>query len=508
MKDISTSIQKKQPKNLYVLFFSEMWERFSYYGMRALLVLYLTTSLLKGGFELSRSQALNIYAIFTALAYLTTIFGGTLADAILGKRKAVIIGGLLIAIGNFVLAYSVNGPGFDARYDSLILGLGFLVIGTGFFKANVSTMVGELYKDNDPRRDSGFTMFYMGINLGGFLAPLISGLLGEVYGWAYGFISAGIGMVIGLIILIAFGKTLGSVGLGSVKRLKKISDGSLSDKCHDKLMLKDYVDIVVWSIGSIIVTYLFLRISDWLGKGVFNTLVILIIVASVIYMVYTIVKNTSGKTQYNRLLAILIMAVFQIVFFAGFEQAGGTFNLFAHDNTNRLVGSFNIPATWFQSINPFIIFLIAPAFSVIWIYLNKMGKNPSTPVKFALGLILVSAGFLVMFFAVNATQGNTVLVSPLWLVTVYLFHTVGEIFLSPIGLSLVTKLSPPKITSLIMGLWMASIALANYVAGVLEHLLTSVSLSLFPFLTIVSLISGILMLLLTPLIKRLMHGID
>ncbi|MCU0388689.1 MAG: peptide MFS transporter [Chitinophagaceae bacterium] len=488
------------PAGLYSLFFTEMWERFSYYGMRALLVLYLTSTAMKGGFGLERASALEIYAIFTGLVYLTPILGGILADKLLGQRQSVYIGGLLMALGNFILALSAGVAGAETvavgREAMLNLGLGLLIAGNGFFKPNISTMVGGLYEQNDIRRDSGFTIFYMGINLGAFLAPLIAGSLGEIYGWQYGFSASGIGMLLGLIIFASTQKYLKNVGLPPS-----------APATQERLQTKDYLSIAVWTVGVAALVYgmltLFTSMSDSTYKMVTNT-IFAIGALGVIYFIFT---NTKGGDEWSRVGVIFVLAFFNIFFWAGFEQAGGTFNLFAEENTNRALGSFTVPTTWFQSINAFGIFTLAPIFAALWIYLSKRKSNPNIPVKFGLGLILLGLGFVVMFFANQKASGGT-LVSPLWLVSVYLLHTVGELFLSPIGLSMITKLSPPKIVSLMMGLWFTSIALANYMAGILENLLHKFEMNLFLFLVITSVTGGLIMLAISPFLKKMMRGVS
>ncbi len=490
----------KHPKGLYSLFFTEMWERFSYYGMRALLVLYLTSTAMKGGFGLDRANALEIYAIFTGLVYLTPIIGGLLADKFLGQRKAVYIGGFLMALGNFALAASVGLVGTEAvaigREAMLNLGLGLLIVGNGFFKPNISTMVGGMYAENDIRRDSGFTIFYMGINIGAFLAPLIAGTLGEVYGWQYGFTASGIGMFLGLVIFFFTTRFLGNVGLPP----------SASANATN-FIGKDWLHIAVIVIATALGVYGLITFFTSLSDSAYSIIKNAIFAVGALYVLYIIFTNTTGKDQWSRVSVIFILALFNVFFWAGFEQAGGTFNLFAGENTNRVVGSMTIPTTWFQSINPFAIFALAPLFALIWIFLSKIKKNPNIPAKFGFGMILLGAGFVVMYFASQkATGGN--LVSPLWLVGVYLLHTVGELFLSPIGLSMITKLSPPKIVSLMMGLWFASMAAANYMAGILESLLHKFDMNLFLFLIMTSMAAGVILLAISPILKKMMRGVS
>ncbi len=488
----------EHPKGLYTLFFTEMWERFSYYGMRALLVLYLTSTVMDGGFGFERDNALEIYALFTGLVYLTPILGGFLADKVLGQRKAIYIGALLMALGQAGLALSVaGGEDLVAREFFLNNGLGLLILGNGFFKPNFSTIVGALYEENDPRKDSGFTIFYMGINLGAFFAPLVCGTLGEVVGWEYGFGAAAIGMLIGTVWFFFRADSLDGAGFppsqtGDNKRL-----GS-----------KDYTHVLLYTLGSVVLTYGFIEFWAFLGEALQGKFVTTLIVLGASGILYTIFKNTAGSDQWSRVGVIFILAFFNIFFWAGFEQAGGTFNLFAAENTDRVLFGWEIPAAYFQSINAIAIFAFAPLFSMLWIKLETFSKNPNTPVKFGLGLVLLGLGFVVMSMASAASSDGT-LVNPLWLVAVYMLHTFGELCISPIGLSMITKLAPQKIVSVMMGLWFASIALANYMAGIMERILRDYlpNMPLFVFLTITSVAAGLVVIALSPWLKKMMRGI-
>ena len=488
------------PKGLYVLFATEMWERFSYYGMRALLVLYLTAQIVNGGFELDRTAALEIYAIFTGLVYLTPIVGGLLADKVLGQRKAIFIGGILMALGQFTLAYSQMGN-IEARTWLLHLGLGVLIVGNGFFKPNISTMVGKLYSDHDPRKDSAFTIFYMGINLGAFLAPLVCGYLAVEFGWAYGFGAAGIGMLLGTVWFAVQGNLLGNVGFAP--------DRDSRSKNQLTLGGKDWTHIALYVVSSLVIVYGLLVLWGNLDEGTKSLMTTVLAVIGVLALAYIIFSNTKGSIEWKRVGVIFILCFFNIFFWAGFEQAGGTFNLFAESNTDRMLFGWEIPAAWFQSVNSIWIISLAPLVSMLWLSLSRIGKNPNIPVKFALGLIFLGIGFVVMSAANAASQGGD-LVSPMWLVTVYFLHTVAELCLSPIGLSMISKLSPQKIVSVMMGLWFASIALANYMAGVLEAVLKSnfPDMHLFSFLTMTSICAGIILLLLSPVLKKLMSGVS
>ncbi len=543
---------KGHPKGLYTLFATEMWERFSYYGMRALLVLYLTAELVRDGFGLERHDALAIYAVFTGLVYLTPILGGWVSDKFLGKRKTVYIGGVVMAIGQFLLATSAfTAHSIDPALRQFIFnfGLGTLIIGNGFFKPNISTIVGDFYDDNDPRKDSAFNIFYMGINLGAILGPFIAGGLGENIHWGWGFFSAGVGMVIGVLWLYFREETLDGHGL---------PPNSLTDKV--RLDGKDWRDIILYSVGlvagtlaiilfwraipegvqSAIVNIGFVAIAlglawviirgidgdNWVPKfGIVAAIVVLVellsyfwdsipeqvtsyvgyaAVAGLIVLLVSLMR--SSNDDWSRMGVIITLAIFNVAFWAGFEQAGGTMNLFAAENTNRMIGGWEVPASWFQNINPFAILVFAPLFSVMWLKLDARGLNPRTPIKFALGLLLGALAFWVMSQAANKAADGT-LVSPMWLVVVYVILTLGELCLSPIGLSMITKLAPPKLVSVVMGLWMASFAAGNYLAGILENILHKYDFALYPFITMVMLISAGLLLLMSPILNKAMKGI-
>jgi len=495
---MTTSAKTSHPIGLYTLFFTEMWERFSYYGMRALLVLYLTAELVKNGFGMNRVDAFAIYGIFTGLVYVTPIFGGFLADKVLGQRKAIYIGALIMAFGQFTMAYSVIAEE-TLRIFVLHSGLAILIIGNGFFKPNISAIVGGLYDADDPRKDGGFTIFYMGINLGAFIAPLTAGALGEIYGWQYGFATAGVGMLLSAIWFFARRHTLSDVGLPP------------NHKSHQNVLSpKDWIDIFVYTVISIALSVGVVYLLDALTDVVVNTAIYVIAIGSGLGLTYTIYKGTTGKLEWNRVIVIFILAIFNIVFWSGFEQAGSTFNLFAKQNTDRMVFGWEIPASWFQSINAIAIFTIAPIFDVVWRKLSSIGKNPPTPLKFGLALVMLSAGFFVMASAAMASEGG-VLVSSMWLVAVYLLHTLGELMISPIGLSMITKLSPPKLVSIMMGLWMGSIAIGNYLAAAMEKIADywgfTEGAPMFRFIAFEALIAGIIAVLIYPILKKLMGGI-
>ena len=410
------------PKGLFLLFMTEMWERFSYYGMRALLVLYAVaaTNAANPGLGWDSAQALTLYAWYTGLVYFTPLFGGWLADNVIGQRKAIIIGGLVMALGQFALAsplgvmgmspaFSIDSLGiaFPATATSFYVGLLLLVIGNGFFKPNISTMVGDLYPQGDARRDGAFTIFYMGINLGAFIAPFVCSTLGEdpAYGWRMGFLAAGIGMMLSVVIQLAFAQRyIGDIGREpAAARSLKLAGGT---------------------------------------------------------------KQPLTPDERDRLRVIFVIFVFVVMFWAAFEQAGGLLNLFAEQYTDREVGSFTVPTGWFQSLNPLFIVLLAPFFSMLWSKLGESGRNPKTPVKMYLGLAQVALGFIFLVVAVFEMQRTADMKSGMiWLVLGYLFHTTGELCISPVGLSMVTKLAPLRLSSLMMGVWFLINFIANTLAG-------------------------------------------
>ncbi|OHX65585.1 peptide MFS transporter [Flammeovirga pacifica] len=498
------------PKGLYTLFATEFWERFSYYGMRGFFVLYLTAELINGGFGLDKKAAYSIYGIFTALVYITPIIGGILADKLIGQRKSIYIGALLMALGQFTMALSVatHHDMFLTREMSLYLGLGLLILGNGFFKPNISTMVGGLYSSNDPNKDSGFTIFYMGINLGAFVTNFIGGSLAENVGWQYGFIAAGVGMVISTIWFflretsIVSGETNLPVGMPPKD----------DPEAKNKLVSKDWSNILVYVAGITVFSYILVHIIITVDTDLIMNVVYALAVAGISYLGWTIFQNTSGKTEWSRVIVILALAVFNVVFWSGFEQAGTSFNTFANEYTNRnyltgILGEEGIPASWFQSINAVFIIILAPLFTIIWDKLSQNKLNPRTPFKFAWSLVFLGIGFGVMAIANDTYNESQMLISPMWLVMVYFFHTVGELCMSPIGLSMITKLSPPKIVSVMMGLWMGSIALGNGLASQMTAISEKYGFDTFYFITIYALVAAVIAFLVSPILNKLMKGI-
>ncbi|MCC6874089.1 MAG: peptide MFS transporter [Sandaracinaceae bacterium] len=503
------------PKGLYVLFFAEAWERVSYYGMRALLTLYLVNHL-----HYEREDALEVYATYTSLVYLTPIFGGFLADRLLGQRKAVLIGGAVMALGHLAMAFE----------PLLHVALGLLIVGNGFFKPNISTIVGGLYEENDPRRDGGFTIFYMGINLGAFFSPLVCGTLGEKIGWHVGFSAAGVGMVIGLLVFVLGQGLLGRVGFppGRVPPADPTQEKGPYRTGADapgklRLNLMDWVHVGAFIAGSVAFVlgalWVWGLVSPWYSpqpwwvKGSILAAIGLVFFAGP-YVQGKLASKKNAKPveplhadDYHRLVVIGVLTFFNIFFWMGFEQAGGTMTLFADQQTDRHLFGWEIPASYFQSINPLGIVAMAPFFSLMWLRLDRPGSKAatSTPTKMAMGMIILGVGFIVMYIAQKIAEASGT-VGPLWLALVYFIHTVGELCLSPIGLSMVTKLAPARLGSLMMGIWFVSSAVANYFAGTLEHLVSQFHLPVYGVLIATSIGAGVILLVLTPLLKKWMHG--
>jgi len=475
---------QRQPRGLYVLFSAEAWERFSYYGMRALLVLYLVNHL-----QFPREKALEVFALYTGLVYLTPMLGGYLADKYLGARKAVLIGGILMALGHLAMAFE----------PLLYQALGLLIVGNGFFKPNISTIVGGLYRENDPRRDGGFTIFYMGINLGAFFSPLVCGTLGEKVGWHWGFGAAGIGMIAGLLVFVWGQKLLGTTGFPPGREVT----------ASTRLLPRDWRDVGVYTLACTALVWAIVAVGSMVGQG--PMLIGGVAVCGVALVGQRLFSKPDTavepltRDEWARIGVIAVLAFFNIFFWMGFEQAGGTFTLFADKQTDRHLFGWEIPASFFQSINPLIIVTLAPVFSVMWRKIDQSRYAISTPAKMGIGMILLGCGFVVMYIA-QGIAAETGLVGPLWLVSVYFLHTVGELCLSPIGLSMVSKLSPARLTAVMMGVWFASSAVANYTAGILEAFLHDFHIPLYGFLIFSSIGAGGLLLGITPILKKYMHG--
>lgn len=474
------------PRGLSTLFFTEMWERFSFYGMRALLILFMTATAARGGLGFPTSKAGAVYGLYTAIVYLACLPGGWIADRIIGQRRAVLYGGICIAIGEYCLAV----PNMAAFY----LGLAFIATGTGLLKPNISTMVGSLYGEHDARRDGGFSIFYMGINLGALLAPLVCGYLGENYDWHYGFLAAGVGMTLGLIQYVLGGKYLGNSGLAS--------SGTASDRRVFYRVLGGTTALVIlaailYFLG--IVNPTAERLSD-----IFGTALLLIVV---VFFGWLLTSKDYSPIERRRFWAILVLFIAAALFWSAFEQAGSTLNLFAERNTNLHAWDFPLwgqfRASYYQSFNSlFMVGGLAVFFAWLWVKLGR--REPSSTAKFSVGLLFVGLGFAILI-----PVGNSTNVSPWWLMLTYLLHTIGELCLSPVGLSAMTKLAPARAVGLIMGVWFLATSVGNFIGGRLASMYES-----FPLPMLFGLVAGfcfllalVLVLLIRPM-KRLSEGVN
>jgi proton-dependent oligopeptide transporter, POT family len=481
------------PWGLSTLFFTEMWERFSYYGMRALLTLYMTSKAIDGGLGFDERYASAIYATYVSSVWYLPLVGGWLADKVLGARRAVLIGGIVIACGHYSMAID-SLPTF---YTALVL----IAFGTGLLKPNISTMVGQLYTPDDKRRDAGFSIFYMGINLGAFISPFITGFLAQsnffkgvitriglnpAHSWHWGFAAAGIGMTFGVIQYVLGGKRLRDAGLKPEKTVTAKAEGGF-----------DIVTIVLSIVGAVIGAFFGYRfdagwvsVPFWTVCGYF-----------VGYLGGT-TRLLKGE-ELRRVLVIFILVVFSVIFWMTYEQAGSSLTLFADRLTRTQVFGWSFPSSWFQSVPAVFVIILAPVFAFIW---QTMGdRQPSSPAKFAFGLLFAGIAFLVITFAASLTGAGRV--SPWWLVLVYFIQTVGELCLSPVGLSTISKLSPVRMVGLMMGVWFLSISIGSYIAGrttqLFEQGTPEVLTRAFGIFAGITLAAALLLAVLTPLIRRM-----
>ena len=464
------------PKGLYMLFFAEMWERFSYYGMRALLIFYLTQHWL-----FSDGKSNLIYGAYTSLVYITPLLGGYLADRYLGQRRAVLFGAVLLTAGHFMMAFEGNGGQEDPTINAFWLALSLIIVGSGFLKANISVMVGQLYPVTDIRRDGAYTIFYMGINVGAAIGTILAGYLGQTYGWAYGFGAAGVGMLLGLIVFVLGKKALRGAG-----------------EAPAPLARNTELTLYGTGIAGVAVIWALIQYQD-----VIQTLLIVSGIVLLGYVLYEAFKLDREWRQ--RIFAILFLISLNPVFWGLFEQAGGSLNLY----TDRYVDRGGVPASLFQSINPIYIILLAPLFAMLWSWLGRRGLEPSAPAKFGLALLQVGAGFLV--FVVGAATGDMTPV--IFVFLIYLLHTTGELCLSPVGLSAMNRLAPKFMASLIMGAWFYMSAVGNFVAGKIGEatggesgeMTKEATLSIYNTIGWVAVGIGVVVLALSPIVKRWMH---
>lgn len=531
------------PKGLFVLFFAEMWERFSYYGMRALLIFYLTKHWL-----FSDSQAGVIYGAYTALVYITPVLGGYLADKYLGQRKAVTYGAVLLTFGHFLMGFEGNGGQDAASLNIFWLALAFIIVGSGFLKANISVIVGQLYQRTDVRRDGAYTIFYMGINLGAFLGSLLCGYLGETYGWAYGFGAAGFGMLLGLIVFTLFKPLLLGRGEAPFVLSKGVEWGIYAVGLVAVLAAwwmvqnQSVVGTLLGTFGIALVSYVLyiaayqipygsfggapkasvgffglsslVAIASMLMVGLGNSGMTNVAAAGGVGMILAMIYEafTRKSDDRDRIFAAMFLIIGSILFWALFEQAGSSLNLYTDRYVDREFLGIVWPASTFQSINAAYIVLLAPVFAGLWTWLGRKGLEPSAPAKFGLALMQLGAGFLVL--VAGAATGNMTPVVFIFLI--YLLHTTGELCLSPVGLSAMNRLAPAHMASLIMGTWFFASATGNFAAGLIAAATGSeaasgegagkdVVLGVYSQIGWVAIAVGVGVLVISPLIKKLMH---
>lgn len=483
------------PVGLATLFFTEMWERFSFYGMRALLVLFMVAALDKGGMGLSDTTATAIYGLYMAGVYLTSLPGGWIADRLIGQQRAVWYGGIIIALGHFTLAIP--------SHSSFFIGLVLIVVGTGLLKPNTAAMVGDLYPEGGSRRDAGFSLYYMGINVGGFVGPLVCGWLGQKVNWHYGFAAAGIGMVFGLAMYRLTQKHLGSAGIkADPAYTEPARQQAFARKSWQSLWLGVAIIVVLVALGYTgVIIYNPVAISVWTSVA--------ILVVGLGFMGWVFLYGHLDEKEKKHLIALAILFLVQALFWAGYEQAGSNFNLFAERYTQLSVFGWSFPASWFQSENSLLIILMAPFFAWLWIWLGRRNLDPNTPFKFALGMIFIGFGFLVMMGAAwIVITGTKVL--PTWLALTYLLHTIGELCLSPVGLSATTKLAPRRYGGRMMGTWYLFTALGEILAGLIAGRFSARDVSDMPHIyatvAVVAIAVGVLLALFSKPMQRRLIG--
>ena len=520
--------QKGHPKGLYLLFVTEMWERFSYYGMRALFMLYMTQALL-----LNKETASEIYGSYTGLVYLTPLLGGYISDRYWGNRRSIVWGAIVMAIGQLLLFLSAcYYTHISVAQPLMMAGLGALILGNGLFKPNISTMVGSLYAEGDNRKDSAFTIFYMGVNVGAMIAPLWCGLVGntghpEDFKW--GFLSACIGMLIGALVFQLLKNRYivtpegAPIGMPPVPQAATVPEAEKPVAKENKV---SYRRIIIAGLGTLVLLLLFsinwdsfsnpaisiFEGTDWIGSMIY---------ACVIVMPLFIITDPSlTRLEQQRIGVIYIIAFFVIFFWAAYEQAGASLTFFADEQTDRMIGGWEMPAAYFQSFPALFVILLAPVFASLWSFLGRKGIEPASPVKQSIGLLLLSLGYLFIAFGVHGLEPG-VKVSMMWLTGLYFIHTMGELSLAPIGLSMVYKLSPARFSSLLMGVWYLSTSAANKLAGLLSSYYPEEGVeksflgyqveNLFDFFMVFVFMSGaaaVILFLLSSKLKKMMAGAE
>lgn len=494
------------PRGLSTLFFTEMWERFSYYGMRGFLIFYMTANNATGGMGLDTATAAAIYGTYTSMVYLMSVPGGWFADQVLGQRRAVLYGGILIAAGHFSLAV----PASAMFYAGLVL----IVLGTGLLKPNISVIVGQLYEARDIRRDSGFSIFYMGINMGAFLGPLVTGYLAQDAGfrmmiqgwgldpnaaWHFAFGAAGVGMTLGLIQYVVSSRVLGSAGIapGGASAAGAVTQSKRQAIIWGGVAL---AVIALWGAWRTFILGSSIEPTSIRDAAGYSLLIITVVFFGRLFM-----DRSWTREERGRLGVIFAFFVSAAIFWSVFEQAGSTLNLFADRSTRNELLGFAFPSSWFQSLNALFIIILAPAFAWLWV---KLGSHqPSSPTKFAFGLIGVGIGFVTLVPAAIAASNGT-LVTPLWLTVAYLIHTFAELCLSPVGLSSMTKLAPARVVGSMMGVWFLGASIGNFMAGQMAAFYESMPLErLFGAVSVLPIAAGVLMLLFSKRLTRMMGGV-
>jgi POT family proton-dependent oligopeptide transporter len=487
------------PVGLSTLFFTEFWERFSYYGIRPLLILFMSAAVFDGGFGIERTQASAIVGIYAASVYLASLPGGWVADRLLGLRRAIMLGAVLIAVGHI----SIGTASFLEAKAPFFLGLIFIVLGTGLLKPNISAIVGDLYPEGGARRDAGFSIFYVGINSGAVAGQLLTGLLGEKIGWHWGFGIAGVGMLAGVAwFALRARATLGSLGQDVVRDPDPVKQAR-----QDRIMkLALGIGVGLLALVFVIAAMGVIRLNP---QAIGQSMTYVLVGMAVLYFAYVFMFGRLTAEEKKRVVVIALLFFFAAIFWAGFEQAPTSLNLFARDFTDRVVFGYEIPAIWFQVANSLFVVLLAPFFAALWLKLGNRNANPSSPVKFSLGLLFGGLGFAVMIPAAYAVlnSGGALKVSPWWLVVSYFIQTIGELLLSPVGLSSMTKLSPRKYVGQMMGIWFLATSVGNLIAGLVGGSVDPEKLEQTPVVfigtTIALIAAGILLGILTPFVKKL-----
>jgi POT family proton-dependent oligopeptide transporter len=450
------------PVGLRTLFLTEMWERFSYYGLRPLLILFMSAALIDGGFGFDRGAASAIVGIYAASVYLASLPGGWVADRWLGLRRAIMLGAVLITLGHLSIGVSGFAGQGTAGKASFFAGLVLIVLGTGLLKPNISAIVGDLYPEGGSRRDAGFSIFYMGINTGSFFGQLVTGFLGEKVGWHLGFGAAGVGMLLGLISFkLMAPKTLGDLGTD----IERLPDPAAQATRERNVKL-----VCLGVLAAIAAVFAVAITGIWIPNPVqiAQNMTVVLVGSAAIFFAYVFAFGGMNRDENKRMLVILVLFIAAAIFWSAFEQQPTALNLFARDFTDRNVMGWEIPATWFQSVNSFFIIVFAPVAAAVWVALGRRPQGDlSAPAKFATGLLFTVAGFVLMIFAANriVASGGTLLVSPMWLVGSYFLQTLGELCISPVGLSSMTKLSPRKYLGQVMGIWFVASAVGNLIGG-------------------------------------------